>query len=163
MGQLAVSAQGMQMVPTGHPVAQVTVASLGFLGTLGTIAWYNVGATVVTTVVTQVPEIVATVTDGVEEVLEEVATGSKLIVRCVSYGALIISAISIVQLGIYILCWLMTKLRVRRSTSGADLHVEKYGARLAGGGKVGNRGGLSVSVAELFPRQASGPSRGVAV
>jgi HKD family nuclease len=186
MSQLVVSAEGMQMVPVGGHAAHATLASVTALGMMGTIAWYALSATVVTTIVTQVPEVVETAVEGMEVIIGDVVTGSRLVVQCFSWGALIIAAISVVQFGLHVMFWLAARLRMRRPTAGADKHMvhfgptagadkhmAKYGGRLPGGGRkpssseggkpsVTRGGGVTVAElfdAELLPAETRSPSR----
>jgi len=153
---------------------------------MGTVAWYALSATVVTTIVTQVPEVVETAVEGMEVIIGDVVTGSRLVVQCFSWGALIIAAITVVQFGLHVMFWLAARLRMRRPTAGADKHMvkfgptagadkhmAKYGGRLQGGGKkppppeggkpgLMRGGGLTVAElfdAELLPAETRSPSR----
>ncbi len=95
-------ASAMEMVAY-HPAPAATVSVFGALGTL---AWWFAG----TSVLTSIPPVVEVATQGVEEVVYEVVQGSKLVVRCVSIGLVVIAAISIVKVGF----WLQGRGQKRR-------------------------------------------------
>ena len=90
-----------------------------------TAAWYFA----TTQTLAQIPAVMAVVVDGVEEVTLEVVDGSKMVVRCVAIGAMIIAAIAIVQFGFWFLYSIRVLLR-RCRPRVSDSHEERYGGRL---------------------------------
>jgi len=147
----------MEIAPLGRPAA-AAVGTLGALGTMGTVAWYTMSVTVITSVVQSVPEVVETIQMGVEDVVAEAVHGSKLVVRCVSIGVVILAALVVVRFGYWVLAvlrsWMLSRSPLAKQRNPSDF-------RLKGGGKQG------LSVKELFgskakktePDEAVDPSR----
>ena len=51
----------------------------------------------------QIPEVVEIVVSEAEEVILEVVDGSKLVVRCIAIGSMMIAAIAMVMIGTWLL------------------------------------------------------------
>ena len=86
-----------------------------------------------------VPVVVDMVVDGVAEVTEEVVIGSRMLVRCISIGLVVIAAMAIVAAGYWVWYTLgaMLKRRLTAAKPTRDHFERRYGGRLRGGGKVG--------------------------
>ncbi len=143
-------AAGMEIVPYGG----APLATIGALGTAGTIMWTAFGATLFTTIIPKVPIVVEQVTDGVQEIVEEVIVGSKLVVRSVSYAALVLATLAVLRLAFLLLHWIQGWIKEKLNCcKRPDAFKERYGGRLLGGGKK------SLAVRDLF---GSGSKEGTA-
>ena len=150
---LALAVTGMfQSLPLGtamhvvayHPPPPVTAVAgiTGTMGVFGPLAYYFLGGSLIASI----PPVVQVAVRGVEDIVEEVVDGSKLVVKCISYGLVVIAAISIVRVGACLLC-MLTGFLSRATNSSLDSFRRRYGGRLRGGMNAGT-GGLSVK--ELF-------------
>ena len=90
---------------------------------------------------------------GVEEIVGEAVEGSIRIVRCISYGVMVLAAIAVVRIGLFVLAvlskWTSNVRRpCRRNLSDikADAFGRQHGGRLLGEGKQPS---ASVTVRQL--------------
>jgi len=86
--------EGMELAAWPSPPVSPLATIRTFSSTLS-LVWYWAGFTALTSV----PKVAKVVIDGVEEIVDEVIEGSKMMVRCLSIGVVIIAAIDIVQVG----------------------------------------------------------------
>ena len=74
------------------PSATIGVLSMGF-----SAIYYFAGGQAAVGLMYAVPEVTERLVDGVVDITEELVHGSKLVVRCISIGVVIIAAIAIVR------------------------------------------------------------------
>ena len=85
---------GMQLVPVNPAFSTLSVCSF-----VCSVAWYLAGTSVSISALYAMPEVVDVAMGGVEEVVFEVVEGSKMVVRSVSIGIVVIAAMAIVRVG----------------------------------------------------------------
>ena len=113
----------VELVPVAPPAAAFSTLSIVL-----SCAWYFAG----TTTLAAIPLVVEEVSEGVQEVVRGAVIGSLEVVRCISYGIIMIAALALVRIGNHILATL------NRHFGGwnakRDSFVERYGGRFKGGG-----------------------------